>query len=75
MKLLVNKFDGDFVVLLKEDGTTLNINRRDVPIDAKEGDVLSVEGDIIQIDTAETAKMKEKARLLAMITGDADNKI
>jgi hypothetical protein len=75
MKLLVNKFDGDFVVLLKEDGTTLNINRRDVPIDAKEGDVLSVEGDIIQIDTAETAKMKEKARLLAMITGDVDNKI
>jgi hypothetical protein len=62
-------------VLLKEDGTTLNINRRDVPIDAKEGDVLSVEGDIIQIDTAETAKMKEKARLLAMITGDVDNKI
>ena len=75
MKVVIDRFEGDFAVCEKDDRSILNINRRDVPIDAKEGDVLNIDGDIINIDNDETAKRKEMARLLAENIWDADNKI
>ncbi len=66
MKLLIDRIEGDFAVCQKEDRTMLNINRRDLPVDAKEGDLLSIDGDNIIIDIAATAKRKEMIRLLSL---------
>jgi hypothetical protein len=66
MKLLIDRIEGDFAVCQKEDRTMLNINRRDLPVDAKEGDLLSIDGDNIMIDIAATAKRKEMIRLLSL---------
>ena len=66
MKLLIDRIEGDFAVCQKEDRTVLNINRRDLPVDAKEGDLLSINGDSIMIDIAATAKRKEMIRLLSL---------
>ena len=64
MKVVIDRFEGDFAVCEKDDRSILDINRRDVPIDAKEGDVLNIDGDNINIDTDETSKRKEMVRLL-----------
>ena len=42
----------------------LNIERGRLPVNAKEGDVLFIEGDAISIDIAETAKRKRAAQKL-----------
>ena len=75
MRVIIDRFEGDFAVCEKDDRSILNINRRDLPSDAKEGDVLNVDGYKINIDTDETAKRKEMARLLAENVWDANNKI
>ena len=62
MKVVIDRFEGDFVVCEKEDRTILNINKRDVPVDSKEGDVLDIDGDIIKIDSAETGKRKKSVQ-------------
>jgi hypothetical protein len=36
----------------------LNVKRTQVPVDAKEGDALIIEGDTISIDAAETTRRK-----------------
>jgi hypothetical protein len=66
MKLIINKFDGDFAVCEKEDRTVLNINLRDLPAGAEVGDVLIIEGENFKIDTVQTAKRKEMLRLLSL---------
>ena len=58
MKVVIVRFEGDFVVCEKEDRTILNINKRDVPLDSKEGDVLDIDGGTIKIDSAETKRKK-----------------
>jgi hypothetical protein len=70
MKVVIDKFEGDFAVCEKEDRSLLNINRRDVPIDALEGYVLDIQGDDVKIDTTETTKRKEMARLLGVNVRD-----
>jgi len=70
MKVVIDKFEGDFAVCEKEDRSLLNINRRNVPIDAKEGDVLDIQGEDVKIDTIETTKRKEMARLLGVNVWD-----
>jgi hypothetical protein len=70
MKVVIDKFEGDFAVCEKEDRSLLNINRRDVPIDALEGYVLDIQGDDVKIDTTETTKRKEMARLLGVNVWD-----
>jgi Protein of unknown function (DUF3006) len=65
MKVVIDRFEGDFVVCEKEDRTILNINKRDVPVDSKEGDILVIDGDIIKIDSAETGKRKKSVQELS----------
>ena len=65
MKVVIDRFEGDFVVCEKEDRTIFNINKRDVPADSKEGDVLDIDGDIIKIDSAETGKRKKSIQELS----------
>jgi hypothetical protein len=59
MKVTVDRFESDFAVCEKTDRTMIIIKRDKIPPEAKEGDVLIVEGDRIRIDTAGTAKQKK----------------
>jgi pyruvate kinase len=51
-KLIIDRFEGDFVICEKEDRTALYLNRRELLIDAKEGDVLIVDDGNIKVETA-----------------------
>jgi hypothetical protein len=57
--LVIDRFEGDYAVCEKEDRTMLNIEKRRIPSDAKEGDVLVLEGDNARIDMTETEKRKK----------------
>ena len=58
MKVIIDRFEGDFAVCEKADRTMLNIKRAQVPADAKEGDALIINGDTITVDTATTEKRR-----------------
>lgn len=60
MKVVIDRFEGPLVVCEKEDGTMIDIKRIRVPRDAKEGDVLNIDGDVITIDIEETARRRKK---------------
>jgi len=51
MKLTIAKLEGGFAVCNKENQTLVFVNRRDLPINAKEGDVLVVGDSSIEIET------------------------
>lgn len=53
---IIDRFEGDFVVLEREDRTTVNILRNQLPESAKEGDVITSEW---QIDKTSTARIKK----------------
>jgi hypothetical protein len=54
MKLTIAKLEGGFAVCNKENQTLVFVNRRDLPINAKEGDVLVVGDNNIEIEAATT---------------------
>ena len=58
MKVIIDRFEGDFAVCEKPDRKMLNIRREKLPQDAKEGDALIIDGDIITIDAVTTALRK-----------------
>jgi hypothetical protein len=61
MKVIIDRFEGDFAVCEKHDRTMVTIRRDKLPTGAKEGDVLIIEGDSIRIDVTETEKRKKRA--------------
>jgi hypothetical protein len=64
MKVIIDRFEGDLAVCEKADRSMINIPRSKLPSEAKEGDVLIIEGDQIRVDEAETLDRREKARNL-----------
>ena len=64
MRVIIDRFEGNFAVCEKEDRKMLNIKRDKLPSDAKEGDALIIEGDMISIDVAETKKRKNTVNKL-----------
>jgi len=52
--LIIDRFEGDFAVVETSDGF-INIPKKDLPCNAKEGDVLSV-----NIDSNETDSRKKR---------------
>jgi len=59
MKVTIDRFEGNFAVCEKADRTMIDISKEKIPPEAKEGDILIIEGDSIKIDTAGTAKRKK----------------
>ena len=59
MKVIIDRFEGDFAVCEKEDRKMLDIERDKVPSAAKEGDVLNIINDRITIDSETTEKRKK----------------
>ncbi|OAA82862.1 DUF3006 domain-containing protein [Clostridium ljungdahlii] len=59
MKVIIDRFEGPYAVCEKEDKTMMDIKRINLPIEAKEGYVLDVNGDEITIDLEETQNRKK----------------
>ena len=64
MRVIIDRFEGDFAVCEKADRTMLNVKRAQVPADAKEGDALIIAGDTITIDIETTQKRKNAVNKL-----------
>lgn len=64
MHAVIDRFEGSFVVVELPDRKMINIERKRVPQDAKEGDVLCIEGGKIYIDHEETLKRKAEIQKL-----------
>jgi len=60
MKVIIDRFEGKFVVCEKEDRQMLDIEKSKIPITAKEGDVLNIDKDMITINVGETEKRKKE---------------
>jgi hypothetical protein len=56
MRVIIDRFEGPYAVCEKEDKTMMDIKRINIPMNAKEGCVLKIEGDSITIDEEETKK-------------------
>ena len=59
MRVVIDRFEGDYAVCEKEDREMIDIKRDCLPKEAKEGDVLDIESDKIAINTNETEKRKK----------------
>lgn len=60
MRVVIDRFEGDYAVCEKEDREMIDIKRDCLPKEAKEGDVLDIEGDKIAININETEKRKKE---------------
>jgi hypothetical protein len=59
MKVIIDRFEGNYAVCEKEDRTMINIEKNKIPTEAKEGSVLSVTEDEIAIDEEDTISRKK----------------
>jgi len=60
MRVVIDRFEGDYAVCEKENREMIDIKRDCLPKEAKEGDVLDIEGNKITIDLKETEKRKKE---------------
>jgi len=60
MKVVIDRFEGDYAVCEKENREMIDIKRDLIPKDAKENDVLDIQGDKIAVDVEETEKRKRE---------------
>lgn len=64
MKVIIDRFEGNYAVCEKEDGNMINIERNKILEEAQEGDVLLITEDEIIIDHAETKTRKKEIEAL-----------
>lgn len=64
MKVVIDRFEGNYAVCEQEDGEMMNIERGKIPSEAREGDVLQINGDDIVIDKEETMRRKKEIEQL-----------
>ncbi|AGK98513.1 DUF3006 domain-containing protein [Clostridium pasteurianum] len=60
MKVIIDRFEGNFAVCEKQDRTMINIEKSKIPEESKEGDVLNIVDGEISIDIEETNKRKKE---------------
>ncbi len=64
MRVVVDRFEGDYAVCEKEDRTMINVERKKLPSGVKEGDVLLIERDYITIDIGHTDTRRNEVEKL-----------
>ncbi len=64
MKVTIDRFEGEYAVCEKPDRTMFNIPKTKLPVGAKEGDILVIDGDSITIDFGGTAARKKNIQKL-----------
>lgn len=60
MNVIIDRFEGKFAVCEKEDRTMIDIKKSKIPSIAKEGDILSIDNDVIIIDIEKTEKKRRE---------------
>jgi hypothetical protein len=65
MKVIIDRFEGNFAVCEKENRQMIDIERSKIPSMAQEGDVLNISDDIITIDAEATEKRKKRIEEIA----------
>ena len=64
MEVIIDRFEGSYAVCEKEDRTMMDIPKDKIPSGAKEGEVLSINNDMITIDIKETEKKRKEIEKL-----------
>jgi hypothetical protein len=64
MRVIIDRFEGDYAVCEREDRKMINIEKRRLPEGVKEGDALIINGDVIKIERQETNRKKEEIKKL-----------
>jgi hypothetical protein len=64
VKVIIDRFEGNYVVCEKEDRTMTDIKKDSIPSNAKEGDVLSINNGVITIDVEGTEKRRLEIKKL-----------
>ncbi|ERI91615.1 hypothetical protein HMPREF1982_03124 [Clostridiales bacterium oral taxon 876 str. F0540] len=64
MKVIIDRFEGVLAICEKDNREMIELERKNIPVEAKEGDVLIVDGNIITIDADETNVRREKIEKL-----------
>mgnify|MGYP001598883321 CR=1 FL=1 len=64
MNVIIDRFEGNYAVCEKEDRNMIDIKKSKIPSLAKEGDVLSIDNDVIIIDVSKTQERKRKIEKL-----------
>lgn len=59
MRVIIDRFEGDFAVCEKEDRSIVNIEKNKLPAGAQPGDVLFLHGDQISFDLKVTKERKK----------------
>jgi hypothetical protein len=62
MQVMIDRFEGSFAVCEDENRKMINIEKARLPKEAKEGSVLIIQGDKIEIDYNETEKRKDRIK-------------
>ncbi|NLC69287.1 MAG: DUF3006 domain-containing protein [Clostridiaceae bacterium] len=62
MRLIIDRFEGDFAVCENENRKMINIEKSKLPRRAKEGSVLIIKADKIELDHGETENRKARIR-------------
>ncbi|WP_010299710.1 DUF3006 domain-containing protein [Clostridium senegalense] len=65
MNFIIDRFEGEFAVCEKEDRNMVNIKRKDIPKNAREGDIIFLKNDIFYIDVEATRKRREEIEELS----------
>lgn len=65
MQVAIDRFEGKYAVCEKDDRTMINIEIKNIPDGAKEGDVLNIEDSNITINVKETARRKAEIEELS----------
>ncbi len=60
MNLIIDRFEGDYAVVELSDRTFVNIPKKALPEEAKEGDIIT-----ITVNKSETERRKDNIRKLA----------
>lgn len=65
MKVIIDRFEGDYAICEKEDQTMIDLERKKIPKNTKSGDALRVNEDgSISLDEKETDKRKKRIETL-----------
>ncbi|WP_298836824.1 DUF3006 domain-containing protein [Clostridium sp.] len=64
MNVIIDRFEGNYAVCEKEDRNMIDIKKSEIPRVAKEGDVLSINNDVIIIDIEKTEERKREIERL-----------
>lgn len=64
MRVIIDRFEGQYAVCETEDRQMVNIEKAKLPHDAKDGSVLIIGEDKIDIDIKETEERQNKIKIL-----------